>query len=126
MHFRIVPKRLQGFNDRSKDEAELRLKLEDMLEALKEASREISKPITIVLDGLDYFDYIKRKQRKDFLKVLKCIRLTLWKCLVTSRVGRSFFSNACDSSTHPSIKEEDVAADVRTSVDNFPQIQRCS
>ena len=39
------------------------LKLETLLEALKKASQEISKPVVFILDGLDG---IKLHEQKDF------------------------------------------------------------
>ena len=52
LQFRFVPRRLKKAYEQSEDESHLLLEPDDMLEALKDATRNICKDVTIVVDGL--------------------------------------------------------------------------
>ena len=84
--YHIVPDRLQQIFEQNTGERGYRLKLEDLLEALKEVSRKIHQPITIILDGLDE---VNTRGQSDFVQVFDSLKDTSWKCFVTSRNTRS-------------------------------------
>lgn len=80
--FHIVPYCLQRIFEKSDGEPGYKLELEDSLEALREVSLSIHQPIAIIIDGLDE---INIQEPSDFVQVFNSLRVTSWKCLVTSR-----------------------------------------
>lgn len=89
--FHIVPDRLRQIFERTNDEHSYKLELDDLLEALREVSRYIDQQFTIVIDGLDEVNICKQS---DFVKIFNSFKDMSWKCLVTSRDTRGFFSKA--------------------------------
>ena len=91
LRFGIVPDRLRQIHERTNDEPSYRSELGDLLEALREVSRSIHQQVTLIIDGLDE---INIRKQSDFVKVFNSIKDMCWKCLVTSRDPRGFFSEA--------------------------------
>ena len=91
LQFGIVPDRLRQMFERINDEPSYRLELDDLLEALRDSSRSIRQQVTLIIDGLDE---INIRNPSDFVKVFNSIKDMSWKCLVTSRDTRGFFSEA--------------------------------
>lgn len=102
-------------SDESRVKSNTLLELDDMLEALRETSREIDQPIMIVTDGLDECNM---NERKDFIKILTGLKKTSWKSLVTSRFDQDVLSQAYDGCSEFSIKDENVEDDIRVFVDS--------
>lgn len=115
LSFRIVPRRLKQLRERSDRGSSAQLELDDMLEALRETSRDIDQPIVIVVDGLD--DCNMREQ-KDFIKILVGLKETSWKSLVTSRFEQDLLSKACQGCSQFSIKDDNVENDIRNFVES--------
>jgi hypothetical protein len=114
LQFHIVPERLRQLYEQSGRESNAPLELEDMLEALIEASRGIDQPVMIVLDALDECNM---REQKEFVKVLSSLKETSWKSLVTSRLDQDILSRAYDGCYQFSIKDDNVENDIRNFVD---------
>lgn len=113
--FHIVPRHLERLYERSDRGPDIQLELDDMLEAMREISRDINQPIVIIMDGLDECNMC---QQKDFVKMITCLKKTSWKFLVTSRFGENILFKACRGCSQLSIKEGNVENDIRTLVDS--------
>jgi hypothetical protein len=115
LQFHIVPERLKQLYEQSGSEANAPLELEDIVEALIEASRSIYQPVMIVLDALDECNM---REQKEFVRVLASLKETSWKYLVTSRLDQDILSRAYDDCYQFSIKDDDVENDIRNFVDS--------
>ena len=113
--FHIAPRRLIQLYERSDHKTNMRLELDDMLEALRETSRDIDQPVIVVIDGLDECNML---EQKDFIKVLTGLKETSWKSLVTSRFDHDIVTKACEGCTHFSITDDNVANDIRIFVES--------
>lgn len=113
--FHVIPERLEHIYERSNGDSDRQLKLDDVIEALKETSRDIHQPTMIVLDALDE---INMRDRTDFAKVISSLKATSWKFLITSRSAQDILPNVCDDCSYFSIADEDIATDIRYFVDS--------
>ena len=113
--FHIVPKRLQQIFGQTNGKPGHRLKLEDLLEALREASRSILQPVTIIMDGLDD---INIRQQSDFVQVFDSLKDTSWKCLVTSRDTQDMLSKAYNHFSEYRIKDNANEKDIYNFVES--------
>ncbi len=82
MTFHIVPRRLKELYERSELEPNIRLELDDMLEALRETSRDIDQPIVIEIEGLDECNI---REQEGFIRIVTGLKERSWTSLVTSR-----------------------------------------
>lgn len=83
LSFHIVPGRLKQLYDRSDREPNIRLELDDMLEALRETSRDIDQPIMIVMDGLDGCNM---REQKEFVKLLTGLKRNVLEILGNKQI----------------------------------------
>ncbi len=113
--FHLIPQRLQHIYERSNGESDRRMRLDDLIEALKEASRDIRQPIMIVLDALDV---VNMRDPMEFTKVISSLKGTSWKFFITSRSAQDILPNVCDGCSYLSIADEKVAMDIRYFVDS--------
>ena len=113
LSYHIVPRCLEQLYERSNRKPYIQLKLDDMLEAMRETSREICHPVLIVMDGLDECNM---RKPKDFRKVFTSLKATSWKVLVTSRSEEDILSKASKDCLQFSITEDSVENDIRSFV----------
>jgi hypothetical protein len=106
---------LKYLYEQSKGEPDHGPKFRALLGALKEASREVSKSVIFVLDGLDG---IRLHEQNEFEKVFRSLKKTSWKRLVTSRDDLNGSFRALEDCTQVSVEERDVARDVNELVDD--------
>ena len=114
LSFTIVPRRLKQLYGQSDREANIHLELDDVLEALRETSRNVDQPIFIVVDGLDDCNM---REPKDFTKFFTGLKETSWKSLITSRFDQDIMSKVCKACSKDSIKDENVENDIRYFMD---------
>lgn len=115
LSYNIVPRRLERLYERSDRKSSIQLELDDLLEAMRETSRDIREPVIIVMDG---FDECNVREPKDFVKVFIGLEQTSWKFLITSRSGQDLLprSNKCCSQL--SITDDTVENDIGNFVDS--------
>lgn len=106
---------LEQLYERSDREPHIRLKMDDMLKAVRETSQEIRHPVPIVLDCLDE---CSMREPKDFRKVFTGLEETSWKVFVTSRSRRDILSKTSKGCLQFSITEDSVENDIRNFVDS--------
>ena len=106
----IVPDRLQRIFEQTNSQHRYRLELEDSLEALKEVFHSIHQPVTIVIDG---FDETNIREQSGFVQVLKSLKGTSAKCLVTSRSTQFVLAKACDRFSAFVIEDDANTEDIR-------------
>lgn len=111
----IIPERLEYIYERSNGDSDRHLQLDDLIEALKETSRDIHQPTMIVLDALDE---VNMRDQTDFAKVISSLKATSWKFLITSRSAQDILPQVCDGCSYLNIADEDVATDIRYFVDS--------
>lgn len=111
----VLPECLKDAYDRSQNNPEVGLKLEDMLEALLETSRSIDEPITIVLDGLDQ---LNPSEQTEIMKVMDQLKESGCKCLVTSRPTQSLWNKQHDDYYKYSIQDKNTAKDIRNFIES--------
>lgn len=107
--FNIVPDRLQQLFEQANGEPGYRLELKDLLEALREASRSIHQPITIIVDGLDE---INIGEQRDFVQIFDSFKDTSWKCLVMSRDTQDILPKAYNHFSEFIIREDANRKDI--------------
>ena len=110
LQFRFVPRRLKEAYEQSEDESHLLLEPDDMLEALKDATRNIRKDVTIVVDGLDE---VNMNERKPFVKILATLKETSWNWLFISRPNQDFLDSALKGCSRFSLESFHLVHDIR-------------
>ena len=85
-----------------------------MLEALKETSRYIQQPITIIVDGLDEINMIERKH---FVKLLTNLKQTPWNGLFTSRFDHDLIDGALKGCLRFNVENHHLVHDIRNFLD---------
>lgn len=115
LSYHIVPRRLEQLYERSDRESHIQLKLDDILDVMREASRDIREPVTIVLDGLDECNV---REPKDFAKVFTGLEGIPCQFFVTSRSTQDILSKAKEGCSQFLITEDNVENDIRNFVDS--------
>lgn len=115
LSYHIVPRRLEQLYEQSDHKSHLQLELDDILDAMREASRDVRQPVVIVLDGLDECNL---REPKDFAKVFTNLEGTAWKFFVTSRSTQDILSKAKERCSQFLITEDSVENDIRNFVDS--------
>lgn len=114
LYFHILPRPLEEAYEKTNGNSEQELELTDMLDYLRETSRDIQRPTTIVLDGLDEMNM---REHKDFIKVFSSLKETSWKFLITSRTDQDDFTGASGSCHRFLIQDENIAKDIENFVE---------
>ena len=115
VQFRIVPQRMQQLYECTDPAGTIRLDLDDVLEAVRQAAQEIDQPIMIIIDGLDECNM---SEQRGFIKLFAGLKETFWKSLITSRFDQDILAKACGGCLRFSIKDENVENDIRHFVDS--------
>ena len=115
LSYHIVPRCLEQLHERSNHTSHIQLELGDLLEAMREISREIRHPVLIVMDGLDECNM---REPKDFRRLFTGLKETSWKVLATSRSEKDIVSKASKDCLQFSITEDSVENDIRNVVDS--------
>ena len=110
-----MPDKLWQVYEESKDQDSSKLHIDDMIEALKQISGDISQSIVFVWDGVDEIDL---SGRSGFGKLFASLKDLPWKTFITSRQYQHPPFSLLSGCSQFSIQDDDVEIDIRNFVDS--------
>ena len=114
LQFHHTPRELELTSKLSYDKLDRRSKLEVLIKAFEEISRDINQPTMIVIDALDEANM---RDQVDFQRLFGSLNDTAWKLILISRSNQYSLPKALHDCVYFNFDEEDIASDIRFFVD---------